>query len=245
MTCRQIQLSVNLSRTNYFVISWLNPFQTLYSIRKYDIQTFSGLLWNKNKCQSTGNLSLFLLGESLIFKQLCVLGKGVSVYSMWATHFQPDALRHTPLSGSPCHRVMIPLWVSKTGRNGVATSCHLLLCSMRIFWRVSRLLIAINYRLFTDVKGNQTFEMFMSQTSCGFYAFSSKVARLPKARWHSEIHCCKSQAFHQSCNAEQAESGPPTQDTVLLGTEHGTSICLQLGAGTGKALKSPWSLGNR
>lgn len=240
MTRRQIQLSVNLRRTNDFVISWLNPFRTVNSIRKHDIQNFSVLLQSKNKCQSIGNLSLFLLGESLIFKQLCMLGRGVSVYSMWATHFQPDALLRMPLSGSPCHGATIALWVSKRGRNGVETSCHLLLCSVRIFWSVSRLLIAINYHLFIDIKGNQTFEIFMSQASCGFYAFFSKAARLRKARWHSEIHCRKSRAFHQSHGAEWAESGPPTQDTVLLGT----SICLQLGAGTGKALKSPWSLGN-
>lgn len=216
MTRRQIQLSVDLSRTNDFVISWLNPFQTVHSIRKHDIQTFSVLLWNKTKYQSIGNLSL--LDESLIFKQLCLLVRGVSVYSMWATHFQPDALLRMPLSGSPCHRAMIPLWVSKRGRNRVETLCHLLLRSVRIFWRVSRLRIAINYSLFIDVKGNQTFEIFMSRASCGFYAFSSKAARLLKAGWHSDIHCCKSRAFHQSRSAERVESGPPTQDTVLLGT---------------------------
>lgn len=64
-------------------------------------------------------------------------------------------------------------------------------------------------------------EIFMSRASCGFYAVSSKAARLLKARWHSEIHCCKSWTFHQSRSAEQTESGPPTQDTVLLGHSWG------------------------
>lgn len=70
---------------------------------------------------------------------------------------------------------------------------------------VSISLIAINYPLFIDVKEKQTFEIFMSQASCAFYDFSSKATILLKARWQSEIHCSKSQAFHQSHSAERAE----------------------------------------
>lgn len=172
-------------------------------------------------------------------------GQHMPMHGMGATHFQPGALLHMPLSGSPHHRGMIPLWVSKRGRNGVEMSCHLLLCSVRIFWGVYRLFIAVNSRLYIDIKENQTWEIFMSRASCDFYAFSPKPARLLKARWQCEIHCYESWAFHQSHSAEWAGSGLPTQDTVLLARQLGTSICLQLGAGTGKALKSPWSLGNR
>lgn len=79
---------------------------------------------------------------------------------------------------------------------------RLLLCPARVFRTVSRLLIAINYPLFIEVKGNQTFEILMSRASCGFSAFSSKADRLLKARWHSKTHCCESRAFHQSQNTK-------------------------------------------
>lgn len=94
MTLRQTQLSVNLSRTNYFVISWLNYFQVFHFIRKTWYSDFSCPALEESKCQIIENISLFLLGKSLVFKQLSMLGRGVSMCSMWATLLQPYALLH-------------------------------------------------------------------------------------------------------------------------------------------------------
>lgn len=180
VTCRQSQLSVSLSRTNYFVISWENPFQTVHSTSKHDIQTFSVLLWNTNKCESFGNLSFFCLSLAVITME---------GWSLWG--FQREAEME---------------W----------KCCATLLCPVRIMWGVHRLLIAVNSPLHTDIKENQTWEIFMSRAWCAFYAFSPKPARLLKARWRCEIHRCKSRAFHQPHSAEGAESGPPTQDPEML-----------------------------
>lgn len=85
--------SVDLSRTNYFVISWENPFQTVHSTRKHDIQTFSVLLWNTKKYESFGNLSLFLLDENLVWKQLWALGS-----TCLCTAWEPGASSPVPCS---------------------------------------------------------------------------------------------------------------------------------------------------
>lgn len=91
VTCRQSQLSVNLSRTNYFVICWENPFQTVHSTSKHDTQTFPVLLWNTNKCESIGNLSLFLLDENLVLKQLWALGS-TFLCTAWESHTSSPVL---------------------------------------------------------------------------------------------------------------------------------------------------------
>lgn len=95
-------------------------------------------------------------------------GQHIPVHSMGVTHFQPSALLHMPLSGNHHHGGMIPLRVSKRGRNGMEMLCHLPLCSVRIFWGVSRLFIAVNSPLCIDIKENQTWEIFMSRASVAF-----------------------------------------------------------------------------
>lgn len=76
--------SVNLSKTNSFAISWMKLYQSVHSSWKHDTQTSSVLLWNKNRCQSIGNVSVFLLHEKLTFKRFWMLGR-VFVYSMRAS----------------------------------------------------------------------------------------------------------------------------------------------------------------